>query len=278
MGDAEVELGGLFGVVGGVEQEGHDAGALGFRGVFGEELGGGLHRAHLLRHGCGDPLVERDAILPGEALRCLFEGVGELEGQGRIRHVRTFLEAFDKLCSEVYSLIDQDTVGKVADATGEVARTTRAALNLAADFGAILKGYVSEKVGILEDRVRFTRWERRLALIDKAQAVMRRRGISVPTRELPLPFVIPLLNHAILEEDDELQETWAKLLVNAGDASTEMELRTAYVEILAGMSGFDVKNLSAMAKATLTAPSGTPRAILTSRLPQLSEPYPGFCK
>jgi hypothetical protein len=41
------------------------------------------------------------------------------------------------------------------------------------------------------------------------------------------------------------------MLVNAGDASTEMELRTAYVEILRGMSAFDVRNLSVMAEATL---------------------------
>ena len=68
-------------------------------------------------------------------------------------------------------------------------------------------------------------------------------------------FAIPLLTSGMLEEDDELQEAWATLLVNAGDAATEMELRTAYVEILKGMSGFDVKNLSRLAEATLDAPA-----------------------
>jgi hypothetical protein len=146
--------------------------------------------------------------------------------------------------------VDQDTVGKVADATGELAKTADTALKLAGNFGGILKGYLGEKVGILEDRVKFARWERRLAFIDKASSIMRNRGIAAPSRELPLPFAVPLLNNAMLEEDDVLQETWARLIVNAGDASTEIELRTAYVDILRSMSAFDVKNLAVMAEAS----------------------------
>jgi hypothetical protein len=80
---------------------------------------------------------------------------------------------------------------------------------------------------------------------------MQAKGLSAPTRESPLPFSVPLLTAGVMEEEDDLQEIWAHLLVNAGDASTEMELRTAYIEILRGMTAFDVKNLSVMAKATL---------------------------
>jgi hypothetical protein len=64
---------------------------------------------------------------------------------------------------------------------------------------------------------------------------MDARGLAAPTRPLPPNFVLPLLTAAVVEEDDELQDTWARLLANAGDAATEMELRTAYVEILKGM-------------------------------------------
>ncbi len=53
------------------------------------------------------------------------------------------------------------------------------------------------------------------------------------------------------------------------------DLRTAYVEVLAGMSAFDVKNLSEMAKATLAAPPGGPLAVGTSKLPHSPGPYPG---
>ncbi len=148
--------------------------------------------------------------------------------------------------------MDQDTVGKVADATAEVAKTTDTALKLAGRFGSSFKGALDTTGKMLEREIQFIAAGRALKLSDKWEALMNARGLPTPTRVLPPNFVIPLLTSAVLEEDDELQETWARLLVNAGDAATEMELRTAYVEILQGMSAFDVKNLSIMAEASLT--------------------------
>jgi len=78
---------------------------------------------------------------------------------------------------------------------------------------------------------------------------------------------VSLLAQAILEEDDDLQEMWAHLLVNAGDAATEMELRTAYVEILRGMSAFDVLNLKELAHVALAAPPEKVGYVATKDLP-----------
>ncbi|MGA8596533.1 MAG: Abi-alpha family protein [Bryobacteraceae bacterium] len=150
--------------------------------------------------------------------------------------------------------MDPETFGKTAEATKAVAETGGKAIDAVVSFARIIAGPVNELVAIVEDRIKFARWEGQLALADKAEAIMKRRGLVQPTRELPLNFAVPLLTKAMLEEDDELQETWARLLVNAGDAATEMELRVAYVEILTGMSAFDVKNLSELAKASLAAP------------------------
>jgi len=148
---------------------------------------------------------------------------------------------------------DQDTVGKMADAAKSFSELGIKVADAATSFGGIFKGPITELIGCVEDKFKYVRWERRQALILKAETFMKQRSLPAPTRVLPLPFAVPLLTHAILEEDDELQETWAKLLVNAGDASTPIELRTAYVEILAGMSAFDVKNLSLMARESLSA-------------------------
>ncbi len=146
--------------------------------------------------------------------------------------------------------MDQDTLGKMADATGEVAKTANTALRLAGRFGSSFKGALDTTGKMLEREIQFIAARRALKLSDRWEALMSARGLGAPTRMLPPNFVIPLLTSAILEENDELQETWARLLVNAGDAATEMELRTAYVEILKGMSAFDVKNLSVMADAS----------------------------
>lgn len=153
-------------------------------------------------------------------------------------------------------MFESETVGKVADATKAVADLGNTAIVAASNLGSVIRGPVDDILAILSDRLRFVKWRGRLTLGDKAAAIMKKRGLQEPTRDLPINFAVPLLTTAIVEEDDELQETWARLLVNAGDASTEMELRTAYVEILRGMSGFDVRNLSKLAQAQLSAPTG----------------------
>jgi len=171
--------------------------------------------------------------------------------------------------------VDQETFGKIADATAEMAKTADTALELGGKFGSIFKGPLNTATSMIENELKFIAAKRALRLSDKWDALMHARGLDAPTRPLPLNFLLPLLTTAVLEEDDELQETWARLLVNAGDAATEMELRTAYVEILKGMSAFDVRNLAAMAMASLAIPSGKPRAVLTINLPAASEGFAG---
>lgn len=149
--------------------------------------------------------------------------------------------------------MDPSLIKPVAEATKAVAETGGKAIDATAGFARIFKGPVAELIGCVEDKFKYVRWERRQALIEKAEAHMRRKGLTAPTRELPLPFSVPLLTAGVLEENAELQDIWARLLVNAGDAWTEMELRTAYIEILRGMSAFDVKNLKLMAEVSLTS-------------------------
>ena len=147
--------------------------------------------------------------------------------------------------------MDQDTIGKVADATKAVAETSDRALKIAGSFGSYFDGPLHTIAKMMDRELQFIATKRGLRLSDKWSALLAARGQAMPTRHIPPNFVVPLLTTAVLEEDDGLQDTWARMLVNAGDASTKMELRTAYVEILRGMSAFDVRNLSVMAEATL---------------------------
>jgi hypothetical protein len=168
--------------------------------------------------------------------------------------------------------MDASVVKPVAEATKAVAETSGKAIDATSAFAKIFKGPVAELIGCVEDKFKYVRWERRQALIAKSEAYMRSKGLSAPTRALPLPFSVPLLTAGLLEEDDELQEIWARLLVNAGDASTAMDLRTAYVEMLRGMSAFDVKVLSKLAETKLSKPPGGIRAIdITTVFPEHGE-------
>lgn len=172
--------------------------------------------------------------------------------------------------------MDQDTLGKAADAAKAVAETSDTALKLAGKFGSHFSGPLGTIAKMMDLELRFIAAKRGLRLSDRWNALLAARGQTLPTRHIPPNFVVPLLTTAVLEEDDDLQDTWARMLVNAGDASTEMELRVAYVEILKGMSAFDVKNLAAMAEASLAIQSGRPRALLTTDLPKSAERFPGY--
>ena len=171
--------------------------------------------------------------------------------------------------------MDQDTIRKVADATKAVAETSDTALKLAGKFGSHFSGPLGTIAKLMDNELQFIAATRSVRLSDKWNAILAARGQTIPTRHIPPNFVVPLLTTAVLEEDDDLQDTWARMLVNAGDASTEMELRVAYVEILKGMSAFDVKNLAAMAEASLAIQPGHPRALLTTDLPKSAERFPG---
>jgi hypothetical protein len=77
------------------------------------------------------------------------------------------------------------------------------------------------------------------------------------------------VTYATLEEDEELQDVWARLLANAADASTLIELRTAYIDILKELTAFDVKILSMLAKLSFSdLPQPYPPLIETWDLPK----------
>jgi hypothetical protein len=93
-----------------------------------------------------------------------------------------------------------------------------------------------------------------------------------PTRKIPLNIGAPLLQNAALEEDDDLQDVWAKLLVNSADASSGIELRRAFVSVLAEMTTLDVRNLAAIELASPISPDGFPSAVWACKLPEKAIP------
>jgi len=59
-----------------------------------------------------------------------------------------------------------------------------------------------------------------------------------------MKIAIPLFQAASLEEDDELQDIWARLLVNAADSGRDLEIKRMYITILEDLGTLDVKILS----------------------------------
>jgi len=140
-----------------------------------------------------------------------------------------------------------DPVTESAKATQEIAKATGQAIGAAREAGGFIARFVAgpleQGVGIFEDKLRYLRWERQVRLMKRADEVLRSLGLEAPSRPVPLKVAIPLLQAASVEENDELQDRWVNLLVNAANKDSGVEIRRAYVEILEQISPLEARIL-----------------------------------
>ncbi|MBK9966152.1 MAG: DUF4393 domain-containing protein [Holophagales bacterium] len=148
-----------------------------------------------------------------------------------------------------------DPVSEIAKATQEVAKTTRVGIEAAQQLGAflarVLGDPVEAAVGIMTDRLRFTRLERRLRLADRYDALMMQRGLQSTTQPVPPKLALPAIESASLETDDELQDLWANLIASAHDPSLNGIVRSAFIDILRQLEVVDVHVLNLVYRGTV---------------------------
>lgn len=145
-----------------------------------------------------------------------------------------YLETLDYQKS--YMSPPNDPATESAKAAQEIAKTTSKIVDASREAGGFIARFVSgsleQGMGIFEDRLRYMRWERQLRLMQRSEQVLKELGLAVPTRAVPLKIAIPLLQGASLEDNDELQDRWVNLLVNAANANSGIELQRVYIDIL----------------------------------------------
>jgi hypothetical protein len=160
-----------------------------------------------------------------------------------------------------------------SNAIKEVAKTTGKAIDAASGMGRFFErifGPALQEYGsALEDKVRVWRqirllrrksqYEKECALIDKDHE----------SHAVEPKFALALLEAASLEDDDDLQDMFARLLVNATISGTGVEDRKTYVSILSEMTPLDAKVLKTISAAQPSDFGGRPDdfAINTERLP-----------
>lgn len=130
-----------------------------------------------------------------------------------------------------------DEVAKeVAKATGEVAKASGKAIDASREAGGFLarfiQGPLEQVSGIIEDQLKYFRWKRGHRLLDRANQFLKDRGLTGPTRTVPLKIAVEIMREGSQEENDELQDRWAQLLVNAADADSGVDVRPMYLGTL----------------------------------------------
>ncbi len=168
---------------------------------------------------------------------------------------------------------ETEAIKETAKATQEVAKTACKAIDASQQFGGFISRYVSgpleQGVGIFEDKLKYMRWERQMRLMQRASEYMKSIGIDAPTKPIPLKLAIPLLEAASLEDDDYLQDMWAKLLVNSSITSSSVDLNRSYIDILERLSHLEAKILSVI--YSLPEDEIKKKSILTAELPDAVE-------
>lgn len=139
-----------------------------------------------------------------------------------------------------------DAATEAAKATQEVAKTTGKIVDASREFGGFVAQYVGrpleQAMGIIHDRLSYTRWANQVRLMQRAEQLRKEVGIS-QLRPLPFKVAIPLLEAAAIEDDAYLQDMWAKLLVNAANPEKEIEITRSFITILEQLTPFKARLL-----------------------------------
>src|SRR4051812_33283160 len=100
-----------------------------------------------------------------------------------------------------------EVVGKVADATTEIAKTGGKVIDAASSAGRfferIMGDLITDSVGLLSDRLKYYRIERAILLANKVENRLKEKNIT-NIRIVSPKIALPLIEHATIEDDDDL--------------------------------------------------------------------------
>lgn len=166
-------------------------------------------------------------------------------------------------------MIDSETTKEALDTVKSVSETTAKALDVTEKFGSFIAQYIGgsleQAMGIFEDKLKYLRWERQLRLIARVEELAKDHDVEISKRPIPLKMAIPLLEAASLEDEDYLQDLWAKLLLNASNAKNDINLHRSYINILEQITSLEAKILEAIYSLDFSMSDGVD--VATSKLP-----------
>ena len=133
----------------------------------------------------------------------------------------------------------------------------------------VIDGPLEQGMGIFEDHLKYYRWERQLRLMEKANLLLCDRGLKNPSRALPIKVALPLFESASIEDDEDIHDMWARLLVNAIDAGSEVNVKKSLVSILSEFEPLDAKIFHEI--YSIADPGDRDLAIWTMNLPEKAD-------
>ena len=95
-------------------------------------------------------------------------------------------------------------------------------LDIAKDFVEKLVTPSAEELGLLaKDQISYWRVKNQIKILNKASALCKENDINV--NSISPKLLVPYLENASLEEDEDLQDRWASLLANMADSEQNVQ-------------------------------------------------------
>ncbi len=133
-----------------------------------------------------------------------------------------------------------------AKATTEGAKLATTVVEKVSTVPGFIAKYIDESLmeltGKWVDNKKLNRWENQVKILDKVNTILDERGCK-NLRMISPKLGIPLIDNALLEDDDDLREIWCKLIANSLDPNFNKEIRSAFIDILKNLTSLDAKIL-----------------------------------
>ena len=97
---------------------------------------------------------------------------------------------------------------------------------------SIIGGGLRELGDSFHDWATYFRYKNILSIRDKVDAIVRERGAQDKATQIPPRLAIPLINEASLEDSEQVQTLWAKLISNSTNASSAIDVHPAFIDVL----------------------------------------------
>jgi hypothetical protein len=100
--------------------------------------------------------------------------------------------------------------------------TIEKGLDLAKEFLSKLISPTIDEVGLLiSDNIKYLRFKNQVRILLKAKKYVENKNISI--KEIPIKILVPLLENASLEDNEQLQDKWANMIVNMVDSESNVQ-------------------------------------------------------
>ncbi len=133
---------------------------------------------------------------------------------------------------------------ETAKATQEVAKTAGKAIDASRELGGFFNRVfgrsLDQLAGMGEDSLTYHRRVRQLRLAKRFEEIRKELGFDEPIDPIELKVGIPLIEAASLEDDDGLQDLYARLLATATNPGSKVKAKRAFVSILQELGPLEV--------------------------------------